>query len=624
MAIGEMRSAALNYAALGLPVFPCFPKDKKPATAHGFKDATTDLDTITKWWVHNPDYNIGIACGTMSGGLVVLDFDEDEEKGKHGYDILRQWEREHGEFPETVRTITGRGGYHYLYYSREPYQSKAGIFDDVDIRANGGYIIAPPSVHPNGNRYEFEAGYGLGEIDIAEIDDNVRRFITESNYNKNNATVQKTQIQMPGTIPEGRRVNTLISLIGSLRNKGLTDEAIRAAVEIENNMKCKPPLSDNTLKKEVFTALCRDWPPQNKHLTTVKNGIIVPIDKKERSPILAVNAVELVKMDIPPIKWLVNDILTIGIAILAAPPKYYKSFLALQLCLMICYGSDFMGKKTTKTGCLYFDLESTKRRPRDRILKMIGDKAPPDGLYFITSDDDPGTMEDGFIEVLEDQFKQHPDIGFVVIDVFQKIRRKQARNQSIYDFDYEDISALKKIADDHSAGILLIHHTRKMKDTQDDFNNMSGSSGLLGAADVCWMIRRESRDDTLSILKTTGRDIPSLELTISFNNQSFLWEFKGTAEEVKAQKEMDDYSKSPVIGTIKKLVTQNNGRWEGTVSEIISSSKYLGAVIYDDPAVVGKEIRRFEGLLLMEARIKTDYGRSSTKDRNRKYVFYCP
>ena len=97
----SLRQYALAYAKMGMAVFPLVPKSKNPATQHGFQDATTDFNQIDKWWMKNPNYNIGIATGQVSGGLIVIDLDIDKEKGKHVNETLRDWEAEQGQLPDT-------------------------------------------------------------------------------------------------------------------------------------------------------------------------------------------------------------------------------------------------------------------------------------------------------------------------------------------------------------------------------------------------------------------------------------------------------------------------------------------------------------------------------------------
>lgn len=197
-------------------------------------------------------------------------------------------------------------------------------------------------------------------------------------------------------------------------------------------------------------------------LTTVENGVIK--QKNVFKPIEAINAADLNDMDIPPIEWLVNKILPVGLSMIGAPSKYFKSFMALGLCVNICNGSRFLGFDTNKCACLYLDLESTKRRPRSRLQQILGGSESPKNLYIITGDDEPGRINDGFERQIEYQLEKHPEIKLIIVDVFQMIRQPAKRNQSGYDRDYEDFKVLKQIADKHSIGVMLIHHTRKMKD----------------------------------------------------------------------------------------------------------------------------------------------------------------
>lgn len=255
-----MKEQALYYAGLGLAVLPLKPPrisgqkkpGKEPMTAHGVKDATTDQAVISQWWDNCPDANIGIATGSRSGGLVVIDLDIDEDRGLNGYEVLREWQKEHGELPETWQSITGRGGYHLFYRDAARNSNRAAMYEGVDIRGENGYVVAPPSVHENGRLYEWEQG--PGDLEIAQVNDKVAEFMLGP------LPEQTTQrFQEPETIPEGQRVSSLVKLIGSQRAKGLSTEAIRAAVKAENEARCIPPLTDRELEKEVFPALRRDW-----------------------------------------------------------------------------------------------------------------------------------------------------------------------------------------------------------------------------------------------------------------------------------------------------------------------------------------------------------------------------
>jgi len=335
---------------------------------------------------------------------------------------------------------------------------------------------------------------------------------------------------------------------------------------------------------------------------------------KEFKPIRAVTAAELEKMDIPPIEWLVEKILPIGLSMLGAPSKYFKSYMALWLCIAICNGWKFLNFNCTRHACLYLDLESTKRRPKNRLEQILKGNPYPDNLYVITGTDDIGRIGEGFETQIEYQLKEHPEIKLIIVDVFQMVRQAAKRNQTGYDRDYDDFKTLKQIADKYNIGLMLIHHTRKMKDPTDVFNELSGSVGVMGALDCAWVITKEERYSEEATLHITGRDMESQKLKIRFNKNTFRWEYVGTEEEIESQRLLEEYEQSPVIETIRKLVKQNGGHWEGSASDIVDASKYCGNQIYDDVRKVGSFINKHEGLLW--AVDKINYNMKPTNKKN--------
>lgn len=139
----EFLKMALEYVDYGFYVFPLQPASKKPLTKNGFKDASNDKEEIKAWWKKYPKANIGIATGEISG-LLVVDIDGDYPS----------------EWPPLDKTVCVKTGKGWHYYYRHPEEkcikSRARIGGyDVDVRANGGYVVAPPSIHPEGGRYEF-------------------------------------------------------------------------------------------------------------------------------------------------------------------------------------------------------------------------------------------------------------------------------------------------------------------------------------------------------------------------------------------------------------------------------------------------------------------------------------
>ena len=230
-------------------VFPLkFGTKNQPLTAHGCHDATTDEKQIREWWNRWPKANIGIATGNR---LAVIDIDVDEAKGKNGMDALKEWEAIHSELPSpTWRALTPRGGVHLYYWTDYPITNKVNHLEAVDIRGNGGYVVAPPSAREDG-RYEWEEG-PEDNIEILEADATVNEFLKSG---KTEPPREPPRQQSP--ILEGQRTDYLFKLTSSLQGKGMSDEAIRVAIAEENQKRCVPPMTDKELEQTVFPVLKR-------------------------------------------------------------------------------------------------------------------------------------------------------------------------------------------------------------------------------------------------------------------------------------------------------------------------------------------------------------------------------
>ncbi len=247
----DMLEAALSYAARGWAVFPLASRGKTPVIKGGFTNATTDAESIRAGWGRNPSYNVGIATGTMSGGLVVIDIDVHPERGEDGSEYLWEWERDHGELPETVSAITGSGGRHLFYRATENVGSSTNADAGIDIRADGGYIVAPPSIHPTGGAYAWENH--PDEFEVAEADANVMAFIRS--VQKRSEGARREAFKVPETIGAGQRNDTLFKLASSMQSKGDDTALIYAYVETVNKMKCRPPLPSSEVERIVESAL---------------------------------------------------------------------------------------------------------------------------------------------------------------------------------------------------------------------------------------------------------------------------------------------------------------------------------------------------------------------------------
>jgi putative DNA primase/helicase len=228
-------AAAASYAARGWAVFPLRPHGKEPLTPHGYQDGSTDPETIAGWWREWPGANIGVATGSPSG-MAVLDVDP-----RHGGDeSLRDLEARYGPLPDTPTVLTGGGGQHYYFALPQGVTVRTRkVAPGLDLKGEGGYVVAPPSVHPSGRRYEWELGRSPDDLPLAPLP---AWLLKEGDHGRR-------EWQWDGEpIPEGRRHLHLVSLAGKLRAAGLGVEAIEVALLQENERRCLPPLPEREVQ----------------------------------------------------------------------------------------------------------------------------------------------------------------------------------------------------------------------------------------------------------------------------------------------------------------------------------------------------------------------------------------
>ncbi len=195
-----MLSAALKLASAGLAIFPCRVRDKRPATGSGLKDATCDPEQIRTWWDLDPNFNVAIATGAVSKIFVV---DVDGSDAEHELQQL--------ELPTTVETITARGKHLYFKYPPDTaIRNTAGkIAPGIDTRGDGGYVLAPPSIHPSGARYRW-----AGARTVAVAPGQLIAKITERS--NGHASPSELSDLFTDIVREGCRNDTIARLAGFL------------------------------------------------------------------------------------------------------------------------------------------------------------------------------------------------------------------------------------------------------------------------------------------------------------------------------------------------------------------------------------------------------------------------
>lgn len=348
----------------------------------------------------------------------------------------------------------------------------------------------------------------------------------------------------------------------------------------------------------------------------IRNGDKIPLKNAIVAPATdLISAKDLLQLEIPPAEFIVKGLIPIGLTVIGAPAKSFKSFMALQMSVAVTKGQEFMGFSVESCGVLYLDLESTRRRPKNRLQLILNEEEAPENLYIVTQIDN---MDGSFEEDIEEILNEHPEIRLVIIDVFKKVRPPKRGNADQYERDYEDYGYMKQLADDLNIAIILITHTTKMKHPDDPFNELIGSAGVMGSIDAAIVLKKEKREDSTAKIYITGRDMEEQCYEAEFDKQLFKWKMLGDAETVQNQRRYQEYMDSNIIKTLLTVLKQNNYNWSGTVSDLKTISYGLGTPIHQESRQIGVALNDYKDLLEKYEGITFSKDRDKSK---REYKF---
>jgi hypothetical protein len=244
-------ATALALASRGLHVFPCRPRAKEPATAHGLLDATCDTDVIKSWWHTEPAANLAVRTGAISN-LVAIDVD-----GGEAETALAQLEAEHGVLPPSVETITARGRHIWFRHPGGTVPNSASkIAEQVDVRGDGGYVLAPPSMHPSGRRYAWSVDCAPRMADLPPW---LLDLLTLRRANGNGITSAADCQALANGIAEGQRNSSLTKLCGLLLRRRVEPVLTRELIHSFNLTHCSPPLDAREVETIVRSICEREF-----------------------------------------------------------------------------------------------------------------------------------------------------------------------------------------------------------------------------------------------------------------------------------------------------------------------------------------------------------------------------
>jgi hypothetical protein len=482
-----MLNAALDYASKGWAVFPCKAHDKTPITLEGFKNATTDLEQVRAFWTETPNANIGLACG-MSG-LVVVDIDVQHG----GFDTWAELRRVNSIDDATVTSLTGGGGQHLIYRMPEGADvrnSASKLGTGVDIRGNGGYIVVPPSVHPNGKTYEWEASSHPSDIQPLPFPDVLLKLLQAPN-------VTPTARDDREGIPEGKRNAALTSLAGTMRKRGMTQDAITAALLADNAARCNPPLPEWEVK--AIACSVAKYPPEMP-------AIPEPAKDTRHDRFKIAWADDAMKPQ-PPIEWVIDSLFSVGsVSLVVGEGGCGKTYAMIDAAVSVTMGQKWLDFETQKNVTLVIDEESGNRRIARRFAEVLRGHGAQGG-------ESVGYITMASLNLLDekdiDEF-QNLIVGigarFVVIDALADVMPNGDEN-SVKDVQ-PVFHALRVIANESQAAIVVIHHSNKV-------GSYRGSTALKGAVDLLLMVCKDG--DKLTFTSEKARDIEPIKFAALAN-----------------------------------------------------------------------------------------------------------
>ena len=283
-----------------------------------------------------------------------------------------------------------------------------------------------------------------------------------------------------------------------------------------------------------------------------------------------------------PPPMMIEGILPAGLTMFSGDSKIGKSWLVLWLCLKLAGGEPVWGIPVKKRSVIYLALEDRERRIQDRMHQLVD--VPPDNLKFGFS---CGVIGKELEDQIRGALKKYPDISVMFIDTLQLVRENTSGAVNAYSKDYQDLSALKKIADDADIGIVLVHHTKKEKSEKDPFSNSNGSTALQGAPDTAWSLSKDNRFGDTATLSVTGRDVETMQIRLKLNG--VIWE----CVEILDQAAIRRRQIPEWIFKVPESIL-SDGWFHGTMTDLLNRLQITDI----SPSKAGKELAKFAGDVL--------------------------
>ena len=527
------KNIALRAARRGWPVIPlnwamngrcscndlnCSSVGKHPITAHGVKDATTKRSTIRRWWHEFPKANIGVATGMVSN-LTVLDVDP-----RHGGEnSLRRFEKQNGPLPNGPAARTGSGGFHYYFkYSPEIVGNKIALMPGIDVKTDGGYVVHPGSRHKSGKRYVWLLGRSPKKVSTVPVPESLLRLT-------NPAKAPNKAPECEPMIPEGGRNSTLASLAGTMRSRGMTYEAIEAALLEDNSLRCDPPLPDFEVRN-----IARSISQYASGDVRILSSTSKDDDEKERK--LHFRTGKQIAVEAPAkVPWLVRPFVVIG-GITEVDGKVKlagKTTFLTYMAAAVLDGSLFLGQQTSQTNVVYLtEQHLVSFRAAIERANLLGRS----DFHVLNWTDTIGVKWKSIVQAAVTECKRQ-NAKLLIVDTlpqFAGLVGDKKNNSG------DALEAMRPLQEAAKLGIAIViaRHERKSGGSAADSGR--GSSAFAGIADIILSIRRqgENQPRNIRLIQKESRFDGPDELLVELTDEGY--RALGAPGEVARQRAADD------------------------------------------------------------------------------------
>jgi Bifunctional DNA primase/polymerase, N-terminal/AAA domain/Primase C terminal 1 (PriCT-1) len=470
-AVSEMLDAVLKYARR-VPVLAVQPRGKNPLAElcpHGFKDATQDESKLREWWGAHPDANIGIPTGPASG-IDLLDVDVHGDKD--GERTLAELIGKHGALPATREVRTGGGGRHLWFRSAPGLRCGTDALGlGLDVKAAGGYMLAPPSQHATGNVYAF-----TNQLPWAPWPEWVLALLIQPKP----AEAETPRESAAGKVRHPHRHQSLMSLAGDMRHRGLGEAAIRAALLVHNQEICEPPLPDDEVG-EIARSAGKYQPGNNAKPPS--------------------QAVMRRASDIKPehVQWLWPGRIPLGkLTLFAGDPDQGKTCVAVDAAARVSGGGEWPDGARVDSGSVI--IMSAEDDPADTLVpRLIAAGAHLERVHFleasrlVTADGKNITRNVTLADLatIEDGLKLVNDVRLVIVDpvsAYLSGETDSHKNAEVRCL----LAPLAELAAKRRISVVLITHLAKSGGSA--LYRAIGSIAFIAAARAGWIFGRDKED----------------------------------------------------------------------------------------------------------------------------------